>query len=118
MWNILSALVLNAGNLKEQHKKNAKLPLRDEIAPKPFHTLKVNLIGPWNVEVEQANSKSENIQLKALTMIDVGSFLLEIVPYFDKKAVSIAKLFDQEWLCQYPRPERVIYDNGNEFLGA
>ena len=59
-----------------------------------------------------------NIQLKAFTMIDVGSFLLEIVPYNDKKAVSIVKLFDQEWLYQHPRPERVIHDNGNEFLGA
>ena len=56
--------------------------------------------------------------MKALTIIDVGTFLLEIVPYDDKQAVSIAKLFDQEWLCRYPRPERVIHDNGNEFIGA
>ena len=51
-------------------------------------------------------------------MIDVGTFLLEIVPYHDKEAASIARLFDQEWLCRYPRPARVIHDNGNEFLGA
>ena len=24
-------------------------------------------------------------------------------------------LFDQNWLCQYPRPSAVIYDNGSEF---
>ena len=33
-------------------KKYAKLPLRDDIAPEPFHTLQVDLIGPWNVEVK------------------------------------------------------------------
>ena len=63
-----------------------------------FHTLQVDLIGSWNVEVKQVNSKSVNIKLKALTIIDVGRFCLKIVPYYDKKAVSIAKLFDQEWL--------------------
>ena len=78
----------------------------------------MGLISPWNVEIKQANSRVINIHLKALTIIDVGTFLLEIVPYDDKRTVSIAKLFDQEWLCRYPRPESVIHDNGNEFLGA
>ena len=115
MLNILSAYAKSVRNSKEQQKKNAKIPLRDDIAPDPFHTVQVDLIGPWSVEVEQANTKVTNIQLKALTMIDVGTFLLEIVPYHDKEAASITRLFDQEWLCRYPRP---AHDNGNEFLGA
>ena len=90
--------------------------MRDDVAPKPFHTLQVDLIGPWNVEIKQTNLRVINIQLKALTIIDVGTFLLEIVPNDNKKAVSIAKLFDQEWLWRYQRPECVIHDNINEFL--
>jgi hypothetical protein len=30
----------------------------------------------------------------------------------------IAKLFDNNWLCRYPRPSAVIYDNGKEFTGG
>ena len=40
------------------------------------------------------------------------TFLLEIVPYHNKKAISIATLFHQEWLY---RPAQVIHDNGAEF---
>ena len=103
---------------KIAQKKYAMLPLRDDIVSEPFHTLQVELIGPWNVEIKQANSGVINIQLKALTIIDIGTFLLEIVQYNDKKAVSIANLFDQEWWCQCPRPECVIHDNRIELLGA
>ena len=71
---------------KTAQKKYAKLPLRDDIASEPFHTLQVDLIGLWNVEIKQANSRVINIQLKALTVIDVGTFLLEIVPHNNKKS--------------------------------
>ena len=99
-------------------KKYAKLPVRNDISPEPFHTVQVDLIGPWNIEVAQENSKVVTIGLKAVTIIDIGTLLLEIAPYSDKQAVSIAKIFDREWLCRYPRPARVIHDNGTEFTGA
>ena len=30
---------------------------------------------------------------------------------------SIATLFGNEWLSRYPRPRRVVHDNGGEFVG-
>jgi transposase InsO family protein len=27
-------------------------------------------------------------------------------------------LFDGAWLCRYPQPKRVIFDNGGEFTGG
>ena len=83
--NFVSTFVNCQKFKKTEQKKYAKLPLRDDIAPEPFYTLQVDLIGPWNVEIKQANAKVINIQLKALTIIDVGTFLLEIVPYDNKK---------------------------------
>jgi hypothetical protein len=35
----------------------------------------------------------------------------------NKTSYHIALLFDSEWLCCYPRPARVVYDNENEFVG-
>ncbi len=26
--------------------------------------------------------------------------------------------FDKDWLCQYPRPRKVVHDNGVEFMGC
>ena len=35
----------------------------------------------------------------------------------NKKSESIVTLFGNEWLSRYPRPRRVVHDNGNEFVG-
>ena len=99
-------------------KKYGKLPVRNDIAPDPFHTVQIDLIGPWKIEIAQTNSSVAVKEIKAVTVVDVGTLLLEIVPYHNRKAVSIANIFDQEWLCRYPRPARVIHDNGSEFIGA
>ena len=92
--------------------------MRNDIASDPFHTVQIDLIGPWKIEIAQTNSTVTVKEIKAVTAIDVGTLLLEIVPYHNRKAVSIANIFDQEWLCRYPRPARVIHDNGSEFIGA
>jgi len=101
-------------------RKNSTEKICDDIAPELFHTLQVDLIGLLcKVEVKQANSKVVNIYLKVLTIIDVETFLFMVVLYCNKNAVYIVKLFSQEdRLCQYPRPEHVIHENGNEVLGA
>jgi transposase InsO family protein len=33
----------------------------------------------------------------------------------DKTAESIMEAFNDIWLCRYPRPRMVQFDNGNEF---
>ena len=100
------------------NKKYGKLPIRNNVASDLFHTVQVDLIGPWKIEIAQANSKVAEKEIKAVTIIDVGTLLLEVVPYHDRKSVSIANIFDQEWLCRYPRPAQVIHDNGSEFIRA
>ena len=40
-----------------------------------------------------------------------------IVAISNKRGETIAMLFDKAWLCRYPRPRRVVYDYGSEFIG-
>ena len=50
-------------------------------------------------------------------MIDPTTGWFEIVEVPNKCADTIANLFEQEWLMQYPWPEEVIMDHGKEFMG-
>ena len=50
-------------------------------------------------------------------MIDPATGWFEIVPYSDKKAISIANIVEQTWLMRYPWPTVVMHDQGNEFIG-
>ena len=106
---------------KTARRKYGHLPVRDDNSPDPFHTVAVDLVGPWKILVEQAlgdgQTREQTISFQALTIIDEGTALLEIEPYHSATSLEIATLFDLEWLCRYPRPVRVRYDNGSEFLG-
>ena len=35
--------------------------------------------------------------------------------YIDKSLARISQLFNQAWLRWYPRPSKVVFDNGSEF---
>ena len=50
-------------------------------------------------------------------MVDGETNWLEIAEAPTKDSEAIAKLFDNEWLCRYPRPRKAVHDNGNEFTG-
>ena len=36
------------------------------------------------------------------------------VPIIDKSLVRVLHLFNQTWICRYPRLKRVRFDNGSE----
>ena len=110
----------------QKYKKTARwkykhLPVRDDNLPDPFHTVAVNLVGPWKILVEQAlwegQTREQTIAFQALTIIDKGTALLKIEPYHSATSLEIVTLFDLEWLCRYPQPVWVRYDNGKYFLG-
>ena len=35
--------------------------------------------------------------------------------YIDKSSTRIIQFFNNTWICRYPRPQKVIFDNGYEF---
>ena len=52
-----------------------------------------------------------------MTMIDptTGWFEIAQVPSNDLGSARISQLFNNTWLARYPRPTKVVYDNGSEF---
>jgi transposase InsO family protein len=61
--------------------------------------------------------EEREISLQGMTFIDpaTGWFEIAEVPAADKTSARISRLFDQVWLSRYPRPRKVLYDNGSEF---
>ena len=52
--------------------------------------------------------------------VEIPTFELEEVKkgndeYIDKSSARVSQLFNNTWLCRYPRPRKVVFDNGSEF---
>ena len=53
--------------------------------------------------------------------MEVPSFIIEDMQNksfretIDKTSARISRLFDQTWLARYPRPRKLVFDNGSEF---
>jgi transposase InsO family protein len=77
----------------------------------------VDLIGPWDVKYNSTSvpGKSTIEKIQALTIMDKATGWPEFVAIRNKTSLHIASSFDSEWLCCYPRPAQVVYDNGSEF---
>jgi hypothetical protein len=99
-------------------KKYGKLPLPANTYLLPWEEVHVDLIGPWDVQYNSTTipGKGTIKKIQALTIIDKATGWPEFVATRNKTSYHILLLFDSEWLCLYPRPARVVYDNGNEFV--
>ena len=101
------------------------------------------MIGPYTVTINQyqvdGSVKEATLQLTCMTMLDpvTGWFEIVEVPqyitqeiqtskdvrskklvdhsFIGKSSARISRLFDQVWLSRYPRPKKVVFDNGSEF---
>jgi hypothetical protein len=67
------------------------------------------MIGPWTVQFTLTNQPGTTKK---------GTGWPEFVATRSKSSQQIAILFDGTWLCRYPRPNRVVFDNGGEFTGG
>ncbi|OWY96984.1 Pol Polyprotein [Phytophthora megakarya] len=96
---------------KCQTCKRAKVRGEEKPPPRTLKTVDpsdivhIDLIGPYD-------DGSYGV-----TMIDQATRWLEIGIQADRQALTTAETFDREWLCRYPRPREVVYDNGKEFIG-
>ena len=96
-------------------KKNA--PKYGLLAPRdvpgiPWSEAHVDLIGPWEFK-----NNGLKMSLRAMTIIDPVTNLVEIVRVTSTKSAENTRVFKNTWLARYPRPERVVTDNGPEFTG-
>ena len=106
---------------KKRSTKYGHLPPKAVEPLDPWNTVCVDLIGPYslkvNVRYPDGSIKVREVTLQAMTFIDPATSWFEIaeVPDTDKTSARISRLFDQVWLSRYPRPRKVLYDNGSEF---
>jgi len=119
---------------KKRRSRYGYLPPKNIGDLKPWNTVHIDLIGPYTVEVQQNQPGNEikkvKLQLTCMTFLDpaTGWFEIAEVPYYDneeikhgnkeqidKTSARISQLFDTTWLARYPRPLKVIFDNGSEF---
>lgn len=99
--------------MKSGHKKQGQLAPRIARSA-PWEEVHVDCIGQWTYKI----SKSLSLELRALTMIDPVSNLLEIARiHGSPNSKMIMRTFDNTWLCRYPKPIKVVCDRGPEFLG-
>ena len=120
---------------KPRKRKYGKLPARSVGELVPWHTVHTDLIGPYSITAKQFHTDGSIVErelsLTCMTMIDpvTGWFEIVEVPSYivddvnkkltkeqiDKSSARISRLFDQAWLSRYPRPNKVVFDNGSEF---
>ena len=115
-------------------KRYGKLPPKDTGQLTPWHTVHVDLIGPYTKTVNQMQPGGTvtevELYLTCMTFIDpaTGWFEIAQVPYhdldqikvqnqeyIDKTSARISQFFNNTWLPRYPRPKRVVFDNRSEF---
>jgi hypothetical protein len=99
-------------------KKYGKIPLPMTSKLAPWEEVHIDLIGPWDVcyNLTAAPGKSTIEKIHALTTIEKATGWLEFTAILNKTSYHVSILFDSTWLCRYPRPARVLYDNGTEFV--
>ncbi|KAE9043198.1 hypothetical protein PR002_g3477 [Phytophthora rubi] len=83
--------------------KYGKLPLTT-VTVHPWYEVVIDSISPFGKQ-----------QFRGVTIIDTSTRLCELHPAIDASSDEAAYIFDRYWLCRYPRPTRIIYDQGTEF---
>ena len=78
----------------------------------PWLEAHVDFIGPWELKSQGVAAK-----FRAMTIIDPVTNLVEIVRVTSAKSTENARTFKNTWLAWYPKPEKVVTDNGPEFNG-
>ena len=94
-----------------------KLPVRSERSGTPFEYVRIDCCGPWQIDVHcKKPRKVLKKEIHAATMIDDATTWPEIIQLEGKSVYHLAKKFDAQWPCRYPRPKTVVVDNGSEFV--
>ena len=101
--------------------KYGKLPKKPEPETIPWHTLCIDLIGPYTFGKNKYDKNKvlielNEITLQCLTMIDPATGWFEIVQLPNKRADIVANLLEQTWLTRYPWPSEIVLDRGTEFM--
>jgi hypothetical protein len=104
--------------------KYGKLPVKKNEQLIPWHTLCIDLIGPYKIGDDIKKKVKGKIvivreapTLWCLTMIDPATNWFEVAQIHDKTSAEVANELEINWLNRYPLPTEITMDKGREFLG-
>jgi transposase InsO family protein len=103
---------------KPSHKQYGSLSGSLQSFP-PWHTVALDHIGPFTSSTFSSHALEtvpDDEYKYALTIIDLGTRMVELIPQRTLLAEETAKAFDHSWLCRYPRPTQVLVDQGPTFI--
>jgi hypothetical protein len=84
----------------------------------PWECVHVDCIGPFKIQVEEANKRAHILEIHCLSMVDACTNWSEATSFLNHSTKHAAKKFDNAWLCSKPCPLQVVHDNGTEFIDA
>jgi len=109
----IQAFCKHCGVCKRTRKRNSKkgfVPVKANVEAIPWHTLCIDLIGPYKFGV-----KEEEVSLHCLTMIDPATGWFDICEIPSKRADYVANYLEMTWFSRYPWPTEIVMDRGKEF---
>ena len=112
--------------LNKLSKRNySKLQPKDDVtAMKPQNRVCVDAISSWDATIlkftKGKNGKTKKIRTKvttiyALAAIDEATSQPEIIRISNEICYETQHTLNRNWLCRYPHPKAIVYDNGSEF---
>ena len=100
----------NLSKVQEIEEENGKIPPKTKELM-PWGTMCTNLVGPYTITDQKSNDRGIN----AMIVVDSAIWWFEIAKITDKTSSRISQINNNTWLSRYPRPRKIIFDNGNEF---
>jgi transposase InsO family protein len=76
----------------------------------PWQQVHCDSIGPWQIKL-----RARTLTFHAMTMIDPATNLVEIKRTLTTTAAENAAAVENTWLARYPRPLKIVSDQGPEF---
>ena len=80
---------------------------------RPFGVIAIDLQGPFPVNISKTGEDYKYL----LTIIDIHSRWVELIPLSSQKSVDIAQEVNEWWFCRYPRPRVLLSDQGPNLKG-
>ena len=88
------------------------VPPRDETMV-PSEQIAIDTVGPWSINVPGFGK----VTINAYSIIDTVTNLLELkrATQMNPTGLESVQVLEDTWLSRYPKPVRIIYDQGTEY---
>jgi hypothetical protein len=96
------------------------IPLTSALRDKqPWEVVHIDCCGPWKIRWHGDKSgRVHSFEIHLLSMVDACTAWSKFCCIKMASSLATSSGFDKNWLCRYPRPRKVVQDNGNEFMGS